>query len=317
MIEAIGMVMLATIALFLARQPEGITGAMPVLGALVIGAQRLLPLMQNSYISWSSLIGSQATFFEVLQLLNQKIPESIAIEDAHKISFASTIRLRSIDFRYNEESPRIFSNINLVIKKGSRIGVIGSTGSGKSTLTDLIMGLLKPDSGTIEIDDIPINDLNQRSWQRHIAHVPQSIFLADATIIENIAFGVPRSQINIARVWRAAEQAQISADIQSWPSGFDTYIGERGIRLSGGQRQRIGIARALYKNADVFVFDEATSALDGETESAVIRAVEALSADVTVIMVAHRLTTLKQCTSIIEFVNSGGFVVRASEEIAS
>ena len=197
----------------------------------------------------------------------------------------------------------------MVIKKGSRIGVIGSTGSGKSTLTDLIMGLLKPDSGTIEIDDIPINDLNQRSWQRHIAHVPQSIFLADATIIENIAFGVPRSQINIARVWRAAAQAQISADIQSWPSGFDTYIGERGIRLSGGQRQRIGIARALYKNADILVLDEFTSALDKNMHNQVMKSVINSNMDKTIFLISHDMSILENVNIVLEILGSGHYKI--------
>jgi ABC-type multidrug transport system fused ATPase/permease subunit len=159
---------------------------------------------------------------------------------------------------------------------------------------------LQPTSGSLEIDGQPITPINQRAWQLHIAHVPQAIFLSDSTIEENIAFGVPKDQIDHDRVRQAAAQAQIAESIESWPKQYQTFVGERGIRLSGGQRQRIGIARALYKQADVIVFDEATSALDNQTESAVMSAIEDLGDDLTVIIVAHRLTTLKNCTQVVD-----------------
>ena len=167
------------------------------------------------------------------------------------------------------------------------------------------MGLLQPTEGTIEIDGQPITPGNHRAWQAHIAHVPQAIFLADSTIEENIAFGVPKEQIDPMRVRRAANQAQIADIIESWPKQYQTFVGERGIRLSGGQRQRIGIARALYKQADVIIFDEATSALDNETEQAVMEAIEGLSEDLTLLIIAHRLTTLKNCTQIVELGEGG------------
>ena len=150
-----------------------------------------------------------------------------------------------------------------------------------------------------------VTPANNRAWQAHIAHVPQTIFLADSTIEENIAFGVPKEQIDLERMRRAAQQAQISEIIEAWPNQYHTFVGERGIRLSGGQRQRIGIARALYKQADVIIFDEATSALDSETEQAVMQSIEGLSADLTVLIIAHRLTTLKHCTQIVEVGNGG------------
>lgn len=167
------------------------------------------------------------------------------------------------------------------------------------------MGLLQPTEGTIEIDGQPITMGNHRAWQAHIAHVPQAIFLADSTIEENIAFGVSKDKINHERVRQAARQAQIADIIESWPKRYQTFVGERGIRLSGGQRQRIGIARALYKQADVIIFDEATSALDNETEQAVMQAIESLSEDLTILIIAHRLTTLKNCTQIVELGDSG------------
>jgi ATP-binding cassette subfamily B protein len=183
------------------------------------------------------------------------------------------------------------------------VGFIGTTGSGKSTLLDIVMGLLLPTNGTLEIDGQPVTPTNNRAWQAHIAHVPQAIYLSDSSIEENIAFGVPKDQINHRRVKQAAQQAQIADSIESWPNQYQTFVGERGIRLSGGQRQRIGIARALYKQADVIIFDEATSALDNETEQSVMRAIELLSKDLTVLIIAHRLTTLRTCTEIFEIGN--------------
>jgi ATP-binding cassette subfamily B protein len=162
------------------------------------------------------------------------------------------------------------------------------------------MGLLQPTSGSIEIDGVNITEQNYRGWQAHIAHVPQAIFLADTSIAENIAFCVPVEQIDHARVRQAAQKAQVAETIESWSEKYNTLVGERGVRLSGGQRQRIGIARALYKQADVIVLDEATSALDNDTEDAVMQAIENLGDELTVIIVAHRLTTLKNCTQVIE-----------------
>jgi ATP-binding cassette subfamily B protein len=167
------------------------------------------------------------------------------------------------------------------------------------------MGLLLPDGGSLEIDGQPVTKGNHRAWQAHIAHVPQAIFLADSTIEENIAFGVPKNKIDSKRVMAAAQQAQIADIIETWPKKYQTYVGERGIRLSGGQRQRIGIARALYKQADVIIFDEATSALDNETEEAVMHAIESLADNLTVLIIAHRLTTLKNCDQIVELGNGG------------
>jgi ATP-binding cassette subfamily B protein len=162
------------------------------------------------------------------------------------------------------------------------------------------MGLLSPTNGTLVVDGVCVTPDNARGWQRHIAHVPQAIFLADSSIVENIAFGVPREQIDYVRISQVVEQAQLMETIEKLPDGLKTMVGERGVRLSGGQRQRIGIARALYKNADVIVFDEATSALDNETEEAVMEAIESLSSELTILIIAHRLSTLRKCTQIVE-----------------
>lgn len=314
-IEAIGMALIALIALMLSRYGDGIESSVPVLGALAIGAQRLLPVMQQAYAAWSALIGNQPVLEEVLELLEQFVPPEHD-QDMSYMAFERDIRLRDISFRYSQEMPLILDGLELSIRKGSRVGIIGKTGSGKTTLVDLIMGLLVQDGGYVEIDGVQINEKNRRAWQSHIAHVPQSIFLTDNSIAENIAFGVPKDKIDWPRARRAAAQAQIASDIEAWPQGYDTRVGERGVCLSGGQRQRIGIARALYKNADVLVFDEATSALDGDTEKAVMDAIEGLSEKLTIIIIAHRRSTLKSCTQIIELIKGGTACVRSYDEIS-
>ncbi len=200
---------------------------------------------------------------------------------------------------------RVKNNVNLNIKKGSRVGFIGETGSGKSTLLDIIMGLLEPTNGSIIIDNIVVSRENFRSWQVHIAHVPQDIFLTDGTIEENIAFGVMSDMINHDRVVKSVEQAKIKGMVESWEDKYKTFVGERGTRLSGGQRQRIGIARALYKQANVLIFDEATNALDNETEQAVMESIEDLDRDLTILIIAHRLSTLKGCNQIVELSKDG------------
>ncbi|XOJ96080.1 ABC transporter ATP-binding protein [Candidatus Njordibacter sp. Uisw_039] len=309
-IESLGMVLIAVLAYFLANQPPGITSAIPILGALALGAQRLLPVLQHAYASWTALKGGQASLSDALDLLDQPIPNYADAPQQALMPFKHSITLSNLTFQYAKDAPWVFKHgLSLSIPKGSRIGLIGATGSGKSTLIDIIMGLLKPSGGSLAIDDVIVTGQNHRSWQMRIAHVPQVIFLADTSIAENIAFGVPADQIDLPRVHLAARKAQIAQTIESWDKQYDTFVGERGVRLSGGQRQRIGIARALYKQADVVVFDEATSALDNDTEQSVIEAIEDLSDELTVIMVAHRLTTLKNCTHIIEFAD--GKIVRS------
>ena len=303
--EALGMMLIAALAYSLAQQADGIAKAIPILGALALGAQRLLPVLQQAYGSWTQINGGQASLQDTLELLDQPLPDYADQPAAQPLPFKHNISLKQLAFRYSPQTPYVLKQLNLTIAKGSRVGFIGTTGSGKSTLLDIVMGLLQPTDGTLEIDGQPVTPTNNRAWQAHIAHVPQAIFLADSSIEENIAFGVPIDQIDPQRVRQAAQQAQIADSIESWPKQYQTFVGERGIRLSGGQRQRIGIARALYKQADVIIFDEATSALDNETEQAVMEAIEGLSKDLTLIIVAHRLSTLKNCTQIVELGEGG------------
>jgi ATP-binding cassette subfamily B protein len=313
--EALGMLLIAALAYILAQQTDGVAKAIPVLGALALGAQRLLPVLQQAYASWSNILSGQASLQDALELLDQPLPDHADRPAAKPLPFREHITLKQLSFHYGPQTPWVLNNFNLTITKGSRIGFIGITGSGKSTLLDIVMGLLPPTEGMLEIDGQHVTAGNHRAWQAHIAHVPQAIFLADSTIEENIAFGVPKDQIDHARVRQAAQQAQIAEAIETWPKQYQTIVGERGIRLSGGQRQRIGIARALYKQADVIIFDEATSALDNETEQAVMQAIEGLSEDLTILIIAHRLTTLKNCMQIVEIGNGGIIRVGSFQEI--
>jgi len=301
--EALGMLLIAILAYTLAQQEDGITKAIPILGALALGAQRLLPVLQQAYAAWSSIQGGRVSLQDTLVLLEQELPDYAEQPVNSLLPFKDKISLNQLSFRYSKRSPWVLKNLNLNISKGSRVGFIGTTGSGKSTLIDIVMGLLQPSGGTFEVDGKLIDTGNHRAWQMHIAHVPQAIYLADSSIEENIAFGVPKEQIDHQRVRHAASQAQISSIIDTWSEQYETIVGERGVRLSGGQCQRIGIARALYKRADVIVFDEATSALDVETEQAVMQAIENLSENLTILIIAHRITTLKNCTQIVELGN--------------
>ena len=299
-LEAIGMTLIAGLAYVMTQQEGGMVTAIPVLGALALGAQRLLPALQQAYGAYSTIKGSNSSLKDVLDLLGQPLPVYADQPLPKPIPFERELKLTELNFRYTEDSPWVLKNINLSLKKGARIGFIGVTGSGKSTLIDIIMGLLPPTNGKLMIDQQPINSQNCRAWQAHIAHVPQNIYLSDSTIEENIAFGIAKEEIDHQRVKKAAQQAQIAELIEEWKDGYQTFVGERGVCLSGGQRQRIGIARALYKKANVLIFDEATSALDNETEWEVMKAIEEIGKEITILIIAHRLTTLKGCDKIVK-----------------
>ena len=301
--EALGMALIAVLAYGLSRQTGGLATALPVLGALALGAQRLLPALQQGYSAWTSIVGSHASLADTIELLDQPLPEELLQPAPEPLPFHEAIRFDSVRFRYGNDGPWVLDGLNLTIPRGARVGFVGSTGSGKSTMLDLLMGLLMPSEGELLVDGQPIGGIRLRAWQKVIAHVPQSIYLADATLAENIAFGVPRDDIDLERVQQAARQAQIVDFIEGRPEGYNAFVGERGIRLSGGQRQRIGIARALYKQASVLVFDEATSALDNTTEHAVMDAIEGLNRDLTILLIAHRLTTVRRCDIIVELEN--------------
>jgi len=307
-IEAFGVVSIALLALLFSTQENGVIGALPILGAMALGAQRLLPILQIIYASASSLRAGFGSLTDILLLLEMPSDENIMKAVREPIPFKNKISIENLKFQYEDGGPWILNGINLSISKGEIIGIIGSTGSGKSTFIDILMGLLHPTDGSIDVDDEIITEVNKYGWQSKLAHVPQSIFLIDASITQNIALGIPLEQIDFELVQESARKAQIHDAINSWDNKYDTVVGERGSRISGGQRQRIAIARALYKKASVIIFDEATSALDSETENSVMESILGLDKDLTVIIVAHRLSTLKNCSNIIEL--SDGKILR-------
>jgi len=298
--EGLGMTFIAILAYYL-KVIKGDNQVLPLLGVLALGAQKLLPIMQQMFSSWSSINSNLPIINEIVSqiYLNNKTYNNSTNK---KLKFNKNIVLENINFSYNKKE-NILKNINLSIKKGQKVGFIGKTGSGKSTLLDVIMGLLNPKSGKIKSDETLLDETNKKEWQKNFAHVPQSIFLSDATILENIAFGIPKNQIDTKKVIEAAKEACLHDFILTLPQKYDTYVGERGVQLSGGQRQRIGIARALYKNAEVIIFDEATSALDNETEKQVMKAINNLNEKLTILMIAHRLSTLEDCDVIYKLEN--------------
>lgn len=311
--EVIGMVAISVLAYGFSRQDGGLSSAIPMLGVLALGAQRLLPALHRIYTAWVSIVANQAQLSDTIEMLKQPLPGDMQGSEQMPLCFDDTICFDNVRFRYISDSSWVLDGLNFTIPKGARVGFVGSTGSGKSTTLDLLMGLLSPTEGKLLVDGQSICGDGLRAWQSTIAHVPQTIYLADTTLAENIAFGVQSDAIDMNRVLQAAHQAQIAEFIESQPKGYKTSVGERGIRLSGGQRQRIGIARALYKQVSVLVFDEATSALDNITEQAVMDAIEDINQDVTILLIAHRLTTVECCDIIFEIEN-GRVVAQGSYE---
>ena len=302
LLEVLGITLIALLAYSMQADSSG-QNALPLLGAFALGAQRLLPGLQQIYFSWSIINGHHAVLADVVTWLIVTNKDQEQKQAIPFLNFQRNIELRNMSFGYTGTNKEVLSKINLTIPKGSRVGFVGETGSGKSTLLDIIMGLLVPTDGELWVDGKKINFSNMKAWQKNIAHVSQTIFLADGTLLENIAFGIPVEDIDKKQVEKAAKLAQIHDFIETLPEGYDTLIGERGVRLSGGQRQRIGIARALYKKANVLVLDEATSALDNATEKAVMTAIDSLDDSMTILMIAHRTSTLDGCGRVIELID--------------
>jgi ABC-type multidrug transport system fused ATPase/permease subunit len=308
-LEAVGFTAFAIIA-FLLSNSESSVRTTSILALFAVSALRVIPLLQQIYTCLTSIIGSRSILFDVNKYLSLSI---YVPQNKKQLKFENHIKFDNVTFRYTGSSSNIIDKLSIDIKKASRVGVIGSTGSGKSTFINIMMGLLTPTNGCILIDDQIIDKDSVFSWREKIAYVPQDIFLCDASIIENIALGIPKEQIDMESIIESAKFAAIYEDILSWSSGLDTRVGERGINLSGGQKQRIGIARALYRNPDILILDEATSALDLNTENQIISALESVNKKMTIIMIAHRLDTLRNCSLIIKIVNGGAVQVDKTE----
>ncbi len=308
-IESFSICLISLLAYFLVST-ESSMDVIPILGVLALGIQRMLPVVQLIYSSWSSIKGGQHSVDEGIKLLKGSALHTESRSLARMpLNFNHQVELLNVSYRYTEKSPCVLKNISLTIKKGERIGFFGESGSGKSTLLDLLMGLLSPKQGIIKVDGIEINESNRSGWQARVAHVPQDVYLSDSTIYENIAFGLNMEAIDKNKVIDAANKAQLTSTIRELPDNFKTLVGERGVRLSGGQKQRIGLARSLYKAADFLIFDEATSALDTQTEELVMESIDSLSKDLTILIVAHRISTLKNCDILYEIQN--GSIVRS------
>ncbi len=292
--------MLILILLLLVQSGGDVTEIVPTLGVIAFSTMRLLPSLQQIYHALVSIRGATAILDSIVADFAATpalpIPEQVKTTP---LKLERELELSKIGFAYATAERPTLKEVNLVIPARTTVGIVGGTGAGKTTLVDLILGLLTPDEGVIRVDGTAVTPENLRAWQGTLGYVPQSIFLTDDTIAANIAFGVPATEIDRAAVERAAKIAALHDFVVSeLPLGYDTFVGERGVRLSGGQRQRIGIARALYRDPTLLILDEATSALDNITERVVMEAVQRIRADKTIILIAHRLTTVKTCDTI-------------------
>jgi ATP-binding cassette, subfamily B, bacterial PglK len=276
-------------------------GLLPVLGVFAFAGQRLMPELSKLYQSLAQIQAGAAAVEAIHEdLVLRKSAAKIARAPVEALGLKHSLRLEGVSFSYPNSEQAGVRDVSLTIHAGEKIGIVGSTGAGKTTLADIVLGLLEPDQGRLVADDTAITEEKLRAWMQSVGYVPQDIFLTDAPVAENIALGVPPNEIDARRVEKAARIARIDSFVrEELQEGYQTYIGERGVRLSGGQRQRIGIARAMYHDADLIVFDEATSALDNLTEAEVMDAIDSLPGDKTVIMIAHRLSTVKRCDRII------------------
>lgn len=305
-LEAIAFGGIIILTLFLVRSNGGvesgaIASSLPTLGLYAFAGYRLLPTMQVMYASFATLkYGAAAVEAIYEDLNNTEKTKALPKKTASPLHHSDHIAFRNINYLYPGTTDGGLKDISFEIKKGMTIGVVGTTGAGKTTLVDVFLGLLPATGGDIVVDGDVLTEARMPNWQASIGYVPQDIFLVDASISENIALGIPKNDIDDNAVRKAAISAQIHDFIEAeMPEGFDTHVGERGVRISGGQRQRIGIARALYHNPEIIVFDEATSALDNTTERELMKEINALSEDKTIIMIAHRLSTVEECDFIL------------------
>ena len=302
---AFGSIILLTLMLLLTgsgpSSQDTLGELLPLIGLYTLAGLRLKPAAQYIYQGIAKLKYSGPIVNAVYEdLSNRSELAEIRKFVPSKLAPSNRVFLRDIAYSYPKAPKPALTDFNLIIPVGSSVGIVGGTGAGKTTVVDVLLGLLRPTSGAVMVDEVPVTESNLSNWQQALGYVPQDIYLADSTVSENIAFGVPLGDIDHAQVQHCAELAQIhDFVIDEMPSGYSTVVGERGIRLSGGQRQRIGIARALYRQPSVLVLDEATSALDTVTERAVLEAVRSMPGSITLVLIAHRLSTVRQCDNII------------------
>jgi ATP-binding cassette, subfamily B, bacterial PglK len=282
---------------------------LPILSVYALAGFKLLPSFQLIYTSLARIKGNSPGFTSIQKDLTNSLntEESSSKPQKNFLHLKKQISFEDVTFTYpgNEESA--VHDLNITIPVNSVIGIVGPSGSGKSTLIDILLGLINPEKGSLCIDNEAINNGNRRSWQNTIGFVAQNIFLSEGTIAENVAFGVPKNEIDLDKVYQALELAHLSDLIKGYKDGIDTKVGERGVQLSGGQCQRIGIARSLYHNAEILIFDEATSSLDGITERMIMEAIHNFSGKKTIIMIAHRLKTVQKCDKIF-FLDKGNVI---------
>jgi ATP-binding cassette subfamily C protein len=299
------------VVLYLLVTDKDIVAAIPILSLFALAAYRMLPALHEAFLAGAQLTHNLPAIDEVYDDMHGEVEiESVLDPKPEKLEFEHQIWLKSISFQYRAGRQPVVEDIDVKIPKQSRVAFVGATGSGKTTLVDIVVGLLAPQQGCLQIDDSTIDAANLASWLELVAYVPQEVFLYDATVTENIAFGLEPDQIDLARVQAAARIAQLDDFVsRDLTSGYDTRIGERGVRLSGGQRQRLGLARAFYRQPEILILDEATSALDGITEEAVLDELTGTSPNLTIIMIAHRLSTVKLCERI--YIVDGGQIADA------
>ena len=292
--------MLALILLMLLKSGGNVTEIVPTLGVIAFSTMRLLPSLQQIYHSLVSIRGASTILDAIVgDFASTPARPLVEPEAGQVLKLEKELELSQVSFAYAQADRPTLRGLDLVIPARTTVGIVGGTGAGKTTLVDLILGLLSPDAGKMRVDGVELGPDNLRSWQKTLGYVPQAIYLTDETIASNIAFGVPKDEIDMAAVERAARIAALHDFVMSeLPQGYETFVGERGVRLSGGQRQRIGIARALYRDPTLLIMDEATSALDNITERVVMEAVDRIRANKTIILIAHRLSTVKTCDTI-------------------
>lgn len=298
-VETAIILVIVGLAYYLASAGPGLTATIPLLGGMILGIQKLLPAVQASYSGWAGIRGDHHSLRDVIDKL--KLTVEVAPTPAAPQPFDREIRFVDVAFAYPGRRRPALDGINLTIAKGARIGIAGKSGGGKSTFADLVLGLLDPSAGRILVDGVALDADNLPAWRLRVGHVAQQPYLADCSIRENIAFCEAPADVDECRLARAIEGASLTRFVGELPDGLDTPVGEDGVRLSGGQKQRIGIARALYKQADVLVFDEATSALDSQTEAEVVEAIRAIDSHVTIVVIAHRPSTIAWCDRVLNF----------------